>query len=111
MLVKPIDNLVKNKFDLLFTNGNENATQKYSTLNEKLLGKSLLDQATILKQEIDQTDKIIEESDYPFYIDNYNSPNSLIKLFANRTFLLNVDDSRALQQSIFLGAYRRFLFD
>jgi hypothetical protein len=106
MNVKPIDNLLKSHFHKLFKAANDKAIKDYDeNINKNTSSLNSFDTYITLIKEGERIDKIIENHQYPFYVENFSSEDWLLSQFASRTFLLNKDESDALIDSIYIGKY------
>lgn len=107
-LSKPINSSIKEYFKGIYTAAQERATKSFSELELTLPGLTHFDQFKIVADEDKRIDSLIENSAYPFYV--HNDDDALLTQFANRTFLLNVDESKELAESIYLSKYHRILY-
>ncbi|MBU2060453.1 MAG: hypothetical protein KKH44_01210, partial [Bacteroidetes bacterium] len=107
-----IDKMVKERF-LTIYNSAINKAEKYfnETITPQLQGKNTFE--TIHKFiELDKTisnDK--KDINFITYEKNATNKDWLIKLFATRTTLLNVDDSEDLSRAVYLGTLSKLLAD
>jgi hypothetical protein len=112
MLAKPINSAIKNHFQSLFNKATEEAANDFSfNIKAKLENLDHFNQLKLLIGESEKLDEIIENSEYPFYVDNHSSEDWLLNQFASRTFLLNIDESIQLVESIRLGKYRALIIN
>jgi len=110
MQVKPIDTLLKSHFEKLLKIANEKAANDFDeNITKTLVGLNNFDAYNILLKEGIKFDNLKKDHLYPFYIDNHSSVNWLLSQFANRTFLLNKDESEALIDSVYIGKYRHLI--
>jgi hypothetical protein len=109
---KPINSSIKLKVKTIFKSSKRKADKEYSE-NIKSKTKELDDfeRLKIIDIEYESLKKQIKKSKYPFYIENSNSPDWVITQFASRTYLLNIDESKELEEAIFLGKYKDNLSD
>jgi hypothetical protein len=110
MQVKPIDTLLKSHFEKLFKIANDKAANDFDeNITKKIIELNDFDTYNILLKEGIKFDNLKKDHLYPFYIDNHSSVNWLLSQFANRTFLLNKDESEALIDSVYIGKYRHLI--
>ena len=108
---KPINTILKPHFDNIVSASQKEAAiefAKFKTIIDNLnhFSKS--------KSTIDELSKIenkIQANDHPYYVKNHSSDDWLLTQFANRSILLNVDESDALKETVFLGEYRSLLWE
>lgn len=110
MQVKPIDTLLKSHFEKLLKIANDKAANDFDeNITKKIIELNDFDTYNILLKEGIKFDNLKKDHLYPFYIDNHSSVNWLLSQFANRTFLLNKDESEALIDSVYIGKYRHLI--
>src|SRR5262245_41445828 len=111
-MAKPINNIIKERFQSLFKTAEENAAKDYKiNIESKLEGLDHFNQLKLLAVEVKKIEAKIDASEFPFYIQHFSSEEWLLNQFASRTFLLNVDESEPLSDSVYLGCYRAFVID
>ncbi len=110
MTVKPINTSLKHHFETLMRKANEKASLMFQiNYEEKAISLDALNQFLLLSFESERIDKIIENSDYPFYIKNHSSEDWLLTQFSSRAFLLNIDESDSFIDAVSFGKYRSFI--
>ena len=108
---KPINSSIKLKVKTIFKSSKRKADKVYSeNIASRVKGLDNFESLKILDSEYQIVKKKIKKSKYPFYIENSNVPEWVITQFASRTYLLNIDESIELEESIFLGKYKDNLF-
>ncbi len=111
MIAKPINNILQAHFQKLVATGIKKAETKYAEFSAKLRDADHFYQLKNVVEELASVESIISESEYPFYIENHSSENYLLNQFSSRTFLLNVDESEQLEESVSWGHYRSLLWE
>lgn len=103
-MFKPISSSLKNHFNQLYAFAIEKANNHYnSVILESTEGLSHFDGLKYLLKEESKIDELVEADKHPYYIKNSNSEDWLLDHFANRTYLLNVNESDELVNSVYLG--------
>lgn len=110
MLNKPINNIVKEHFEIMRKTAKEKAEKDFKiNILDKIEGLENFQKLKLCVEE-DEKIKILKKEDpHPYYINN--SDNWLLTQFANRHFLLNVDETDEFIQSVYLGDYGKLIFD
>lgn len=111
-MFKPINNALKAQFNKLYNSAVEKASNQYKSVILKTVEG--LDHYEALKYLVEEKAKIktfIKSNEYPYYIENHGSEEWLLTMFANRTYLLNIDESYELINSVYLGEINSLLFD
>lgn len=112
MYTKPINNHVKKLFDEIYKSSTQKADIDYqNNIEIKIKNLGLFEKLVLLENEKKRINKLINESQYLFYIRNHSSDEWLLSQFASRTFLLNIDESYELGEAIYLGHYRSKISD
>ncbi|MFZ4455512.1 MAG: hypothetical protein ACOYOT_04755 [Bacteroidales bacterium] len=103
-MFKPISNSLKSHFNKLYQIAYDKAQCEYSSV-VLAATKDLnhFDGLSYLVSVVASIDKRIEEDKHPYYIRNSNNKEWLLDLFANRSYLLNLNESDELINSIYLG--------
>jgi hypothetical protein len=109
MLAKPIHAELKPLFKTIFERGEMRARQAFLELEDSLHGADHFKRVLTLYLEDEKTNKLIEESQHPYYIKN--SEQDLLNYFASRTYLLNVNETAELEEAIYLSIYDKLLYD
>jgi hypothetical protein len=60
--------------------------------------------------ELERVKSLVEKNGFPFYVRNHSSDEWLLTQFANRSILLNVNESEELTEAVTLGEYEYALF-
>ena len=103
-MFKPISSSLKSHFSPLYAFAIEKANNHYkSVILKKTESLSHFDGLKFLLEEQNKIDELIEADKHPYYIKNSSSEDWLLDHFANRTYLLNVNESDELVNSIYLG--------
>lgn len=111
MFSKPINSSIKVKVNTILKSTKRKADKLFAeNITAKINGLNDFESLKIIDKEYKSLKKKIKKSDYPFYIENSNSPEWIISQFASRTYLLNIDESIALEEAIFLGKYGSNLY-
>ncbi|HXB41428.1 MAG TPA: hypothetical protein VNZ49_12855 [Bacteroidia bacterium] len=105
----PVNKAFKEHFLQLVALAKSKANSKYADLEKKLKPLDHFNQLRTLLEEVKFVDKEVENSDYPFYIENHSSEYGLQDQFTNRTVLLNKDESEPFLEAVSLGSYRWLL--
>ncbi|CAN5348675.1 hypothetical protein BH09BAC2_BH09BAC2_15500 [soil metagenome] len=107
MTIKPINSSIKNHFEMLLQKADEKAVSAFHK-NYQVKAKKLdhFNRLKLLIEEGKKLDTIIKNHDYPYYIQNHSSKDWLLTQFASRTFLLNIDESEAFIDAVYIGKYR-----
>ncbi len=110
MFNKPINNIVKEHFELMRRTAKEKAEKDFKiNILDRIEGLEDFQKLKLCVAE-DEKIKILKKEDpHPYYINN--SDDWLLTQFANRHFLLNVDETDEFIQSVYLGDYGSLLFD
>ena len=104
---KPINSSIKVKVNTIFKSSKRKADKVYAEkITSQIIGLDDFESLKIIDKEYTALNKKIKKSNYPFYIDNSNSPEWVISQFASRTYLLNIDETEVLEEAIFLGKYQ-----
>jgi hypothetical protein len=104
---KPINSSIKVKVNTIFKTSKRKADKVYAEkITSQIIGLDDFESLKIIDKEYTVLNKKIKKSNYPFYIDNSNSPEWVISQFASRTYLLNIDETEVLEEAIFLGKYQ-----
>lgn len=112
MYSKPINNQVKNLFNEIHKSSTHKADiDCQNNLENNIKDLGLFDKFVFLENEKKRINKLINESQYLFYIRNHSAEEWLLSQFASRTFLLNIDESNELGEAIYLGHYRSKISD
>ena len=107
---KPINSILKEHVYSLIENADKRAIKDFSINYETLaLDLDKLACLDILYFEDKRIDKLIKCHSCPFYIDENLFYDSLLTRYANRAFLLEVDDSVDFTEAVFLIKYKRLL--
>ncbi|MAN58942.1 MAG: hypothetical protein CMC08_03805 [Flavobacteriaceae bacterium] len=111
MFNKPINNILKAHFNGIYEQAKEKAKIDYN-LNVLSQIKDL-EHFEALKFHLEEQERIkalVEIDEHPYYIKNHSTENWLLTQFASRYFLLDVDESEAFMNSVYLGEYQSLLF-
>lgn len=111
MISKPIDNIIKSQFQNLYTTGIKNAQEGFEKMNNQLKTLDLFQKCRILIEEQSRIEKLIEGSDYPYYIKYHSNENWLLSQFASRAFLLGLNESAQFTEAVYLGQYQHLIND
>jgi hypothetical protein len=109
MFTKPIDNSIQDYFDNLYLKAKNTALAAYESFKQELNGLDHFNQVKRLVEENDRADEVIDKDPHPYCARNSMHPDSLLMQFANRTFLLSVDESDELVHAVVAGEYCRLL--
>jgi hypothetical protein len=111
MFSKPINSSIKVKVNTILKSAKRKADKVFAeNITAKITGLDDFESLKIIDKEYKSLKKKIKKSDYPFYIENSTSPEWLISQFASRTYLLNIDESTALEEAIYLAKYKSNLY-
>jgi len=103
-MFKPISSSLKSHFNQLYAFAIEKADNHYnSVILKSTESLSHFDGLKYLLKEESKIDELVEADKHPYYIKNSNSEDWLLDHFANRTYLLNVNESDELVNSVYLG--------
>jgi len=109
MLNKPINNIVKEHFVQMRNTAKQKAEIDFKeNVLDKLKGLVHFQKLKLCVEEDERIEKLKEQDPHPYYIKN--SDDWLLTQFANRHFLLNVDETDEFIQSVYLGDYDSLLF-
>ncbi len=110
MFNKPINNIVKAHFEIIRKTAEEKAEKDFNDniLNE-IDGLDDFEKLKLCVAENEKNKALKKQDPHPYYINN--SDDWLLTQFANRHFLLNVDETDEFIQSVYLGDYGKLIFD
>ena len=110
MFNKPINNIVKEHFEIIRKTAKEKAEKDFNDniLNE-IDGLDDFEKLKLCVAEKERNKALKKQDPHPYYISN--SDDWLLTQFANRHFLLNVDETDEFIQSVYLGDYGKLIFD
>lgn len=111
MTIKPIDSLLKEYVRQLKETGIQKAVELHKNLMQSCLGKSHFEKSKIILDEENKIEAEQEASEYPFYIQNHSSEQTLLLQFSNRKFLMGVDESEILINAVCHGHYALLLHE
>lgn len=107
MFSKLINSSLKIKVNTILKSAKRKADKAFAeNIASKTKDLDDFESLKIIDREYKALKKKIKRSDYPFYIENSNTPEWLLTQFASRTNLLNIDESSELEEAIYLGKYR-----
>ena len=110
MFNKPINNIVKEHFKIMRSTAKQKAEKDFKINIIDKIDDSLSDfQKLKIYVNEDERIKLLKKQDlHPYYINN--SDEWLLTQFANRHFLLNIDETEEFIQSVYLGDYGSLIF-
>ena len=109
MFNKPINNIVKEHFKTMRGTAKQKAEKDFKVnILEKIDGLDDFQKLKLCVAEDDRIRLLKNEDKHPYYINN--SDDWLLTQFANRYFLLNVDETEEFIQSVYLGDYGSLIF-
>jgi len=109
MLNKPINNIVKDHFNKMRQFAKEKANTEFEqNILNKIKGLNHFQKLKICVNEKKRIKKLKKEDPHPYYINN--SDDWLLTQFANRHFLLNVDETNEFIQSVYLSDYSKLIY-
>ncbi|WP_271407292.1 hypothetical protein [Tenacibaculum soleae] len=109
MFNKPINNIVKEHFKIMRRTAKQKAEKDFKVnILEKIDGLDDFQKLKLCVAEDDRIRLLKNEDKHPYYINN--SDDWLLTQFANRYFLLNVDETSEFIQSVYLGDYGSLIF-
>ena len=110
MTAKPINSSIRKHFETLLQKADEKAVSAFHK-NYEAKSKKLdhLNRLKLLIEEGKKIDALIANHEYPYYIQNHSSKDWLLTQFASRTFLLNIDESEAFIEAVYIGKYRKLI--
>ncbi|AQS94032.1 hypothetical protein BXQ17_08120 [Polaribacter sp. BM10] len=109
MFNKPINNIVKEHFKIMRKTAKQKAEKDFKVnILEKTDGLEDFQKLKLCVAEDDRIRLLKNEDKHPYYI--HNSDDWLLTQFANRYFLLNVDETSEFIQSVYLGDYGSLIF-
>ncbi len=109
MLNKPINNIVKEHFNKMREIANEKANTEFEqNILNKIKGLNHFQTFSICINERKRIKKLLKKDPHPYYINN--SDDWLLNQFANRHFLLNVDETNEFIQSVYLSDYSKLIY-
>lgn len=104
---KPINSSIKVKVNTVFKASKRKADKVFTEkITSQITGLDDFESLKIIEKEYKSLNKQIKKSNYPFYVENSNTPEWVISQFASRTYLLNIDETEMLEEAIFLGKYQ-----
>lgn len=107
-----IDKMVKDKFLAIFKDAQKRAEEKYNkSIAPVLKDKSTFDKIKFLKSEKDKIAKLIEDVQLSAYVGSATNEDWLLKMFASRTTILNVDDSEDINKAVYAGRLSALIVD
>ena len=107
-----IDKMVKEKFLTIFNDAQKEAENIFNkTIEPELIGKSNFDKIKFLKCEQDKASRLREDVQLSAYIGSATNEDWLLKLFASRITVLNIDDSVDLSKAVYYGRLRELISD
>jgi hypothetical protein len=107
-----IDKMVKDKFLAIFKDAQKRAEEKYNkSIAPVLKDKSTFDKIKFLKSEKDKIAKLNEDVQLSAYVGSATNEDWLLKMFASRTTILNVDDSEDINKAVYAGRLSALIVD
>jgi hypothetical protein len=107
MFSKPINSSLKVKVNTILKSAKRKADKVFGkNISSKIASLDDFESLKIIDKEYKALKKKIKKSDYPFYIENSSSPEWVLSQFASRAYLLNIDESKELEESLYLAKYR-----
>lgn len=104
MEAKHINDILEEKVSQIFVKAGEEANSEFALLiGDKLPKLELIDQFRLLLKEYKKICELEQASEHPYYIHNHAILQNLLNQFSSRAFLLNVDESAILHESIKIG--------
>jgi hypothetical protein len=110
MFNKPINNIVKEHFKIMRNTAKQKAEKEFkiNIIDRVDDGLSDFQKLKIYVNE-DERIKLLKKQDpHPYYINN--NDDWLLTQYANRYFLLNIDETEEFIQSVYLGDYGGLIF-
>lgn len=109
MFNKPINNIVKEHFKTMRVTAKQKAEKDFKVnILEKIDGLDDFQKLKLCVAEDGRIKSLKKEDKHPYYINN--SDDWLLTQFANRYFLLNIDETEEFIQSVYLGDYGSLIF-
>ena len=109
MFNKPINNIVKEHFKTMRGTAKQKAEKDFKVnILEKIDGLDDFQKLKLCVAEDGRIKSLKKEDKHPYYINN--SDDWLLTQFANRYFLLNIDETEEFIQSVYLGDYGSLIF-
>ena len=109
MFNKPINNIVKEHFKTMRGTAKQKAEKDFKVnILEKIDGLDDFRKLKLCVAEDGRIKSLKKEDKHPYYINN--SDDWLLTQFANRYFLLNIDETEEFIQSVYLGDYGSLIF-
>jgi hypothetical protein len=106
MISKPINSVVKKKFQEIHKEAVNRALNDFEVFECKLNSLNThFERFKFIYDEHNRLEEIIDNHSHPYYIENHSSENSLLDQYAGRSYILNVDDAKELFEAIYLGTY------
>ena len=108
MISKPINSVLKTKFQKIHQAAITKANADYTLFQNKLNGlDNHFDKFKMLYEEDERLEKLTDESLHPYYVENHSTEDWLLNQFAGRSFILNIDEATELEDAIYLGTYNQ----
>lgn len=110
MFNKPINNIVKEHFKIMRSTAKQKAEKEFKmNIIDKIDdGLSDFQKLKIYVNEDERIKSLKKQDPHPYYINN--SDDWLLTQFANRHFLLSIDETDEFIQSVYLGDYSSLIF-
>src|SRR5687768_7628871 len=107
MVIANIDKIVKNKFSTIYSTSVKEAKDIFWEIHlPKLTGKKLFDHIVYLMDEIEKLEGEADVFPIPSYVHNHSTEEWLLRSFATRTMLLNVDETDYLHKGVVIGTLK-----
>ena len=112
MINVTIDKLVKDNFYRIYNQAIAEAQNHFQkSFLPHLNGKSLFEQISLLKKDMEKDDDNTDNSPAYLYRVNHNTDEWLLKLYSSRTVILNIDEGDELYKGIFNGTLHSLIVD
>ncbi|WP_282036190.1 DUF6617 family protein [Saccharicrinis aurantiacus] len=115
MQYNTIEGVFEEKFYTIFNQATQKAEHDFNVnYLHKIKNKTQFEQFKFVSEKHELLDEKVDDLN-PFYTEDYENSDSLLKAFAARSFILRIDESEMLWDSIYYGALKsklaRLLFD
>lgn len=107
-----IDKMVKDRFLTIFNDAQKRAEKTYKTTIEPALKDlSNFDKIKFLKAEEDKLDLLKDDVKVAAFLSNSTTEEWLLKSYASRSTILNIDESEELDKAVYHGHLSRMILD
>ncbi|MCU4155237.1 hypothetical protein J1N10_04575 [Carboxylicivirga sp. A043] len=111
MQYSTIEGVVEEKFYSIYNEAADKAERDFKeNYLKEIEGKHLLEQYKFLSEKYNWLDEKVDDLN-PFYTEGYDNTDALLKTFASRSFILRIDESEILWDSIYFSIIKSKVVD